>query len=48
MSFLLDNLLASRLSSEGKVLWYFDFIGYDEQDVLNVQMDGKDVIVLKK
>lgn len=43
-----SNLLASRLSSEGKVLWYFDFIGYDEQDVLNVQMDGKDVIVLKK
>lgn len=43
-----SNLLASRLSSEGKVLWYFDFIGYDEQDVLNVQIDGKDVIVLKK
>lgn len=43
-----SNLLESRLSSEGKVLWYFDFIGYDEQDVLNVQMDGKDVIVLEK
>ncbi|MBO0462593.1 hypothetical protein [Enterococcus sp. DIV2381] len=43
-----SNLLKSSLSSDGKVLWYFDFIGYDEQDVLSVQIDGKDVIILKK